>query len=64
MLVIIMYFLVFAVSGSFRLSYLIINPILFGFGVAHSYIMDFRGTPLYTYGLFGNKDRYRCCEHI
>lgn len=45
MLVIIMYFLIFAVSGSFRLSYLIVNPVLFGFGVAHSYIMDFRGTP-------------------
>ena len=43
--VIIMYFIVFALSGSLRLSFLIINPILFGFGVAHSYIMDFRGTP-------------------
>ena len=45
LLVLIMYFIVFAISGSFRLSYLIVNPILFGFGVAHSYIMDFRGTP-------------------
>lgn len=41
----IMYFIVFAISGSFRLSYLIITPILFGFGIAHSYLMDFRGTP-------------------
>ncbi len=38
-------FIVFAISGSFKLSYLIATPILFGFGVAHSYIMDFRGTP-------------------
>lgn len=45
LLVLIMYFIVFAVSGSFRLSYLIVNPILFGLGIAHSYIMDFRGTP-------------------
>ncbi len=43
--VIIMYFIVFALSGSLKLSYLIITPILFGFAVAHSYIMDFRGTP-------------------
>ena len=45
LLVVIMYFIVFALSGSFRLSYLIINPILYGLGLAHSYIMDFRGTP-------------------
>ena len=45
LLVIIMYFVVFTLSGSFRLSYLIVNPILFGLAVAHSYIMDFRGTP-------------------
>lgn len=43
--VLIMYFVVYALSGSLKLSYLIITPILFGFGVAHSYIMDFRGTP-------------------
>lgn len=43
--VLIMYFIVFTFSGSFRLSYLIVNPILFGFATAHSYIMDFRGTP-------------------
>lgn len=43
--VLIMYFIVYAISGSLKLSYLIITPILFGFGVAHSYIMDFRGTP-------------------
>ncbi len=43
--VMIFYFIVFALSGSFRISYLIVNPILFGFGVAHSYVMDFRGTP-------------------
>ena len=45
LLVVIMYFIIFALSGSFRLSYLIINPILYGLGLAHSYIMDFRGTP-------------------
>lgn len=43
--VLVMFFIVYTVSGSFRMSYLIVNPILFGFSTAHSYIMEFRGTP-------------------
>ncbi len=43
--ILIMYFIVFALSGSFRLSYVIITPILYGFALAHSYVMEFRGTP-------------------
>lgn len=43
--IIMMLFIVFALSGSFKLSYLVVTPILFGFAVAHSYVMDFRGTP-------------------
>ncbi|MBE6750136.1 MAG: LTA synthase family protein [Ruminococcaceae bacterium] len=45
LVIIIMLFIVFVISGSFKWSYLIITPILFGFAVAHCYIMDFRGTP-------------------
>lgn len=45
LLVVIMYFIFFAFTGSFRVAYLTVNPILFGLAVAHSYIMDFRGTP-------------------
>lgn len=45
LLVVIMYFTFFALTGSFRVAYLTVNPILFGLAVAHSYIMDFRGTP-------------------
>ena len=45
LVILIMLFLVFAISGSIRLSVLIVNPILFGFALAHSYIMNFRGTP-------------------
>ncbi|HBJ10847.1 MAG TPA: hypothetical protein DDY61_03945 [Ruminococcaceae bacterium] len=45
LLIIILYFLVYTASGSIRLPLLIINPVLFGLAVAHSYIMDFRGTP-------------------
>ena len=45
LLVVILLFLFFALTGSFRVSYITVNTVLFGFGVAHSYIMDFRGTP-------------------
>ena len=39
------YFIFFALTGKFGLSYLIVTPVVFGLGTAHSYIMDFRGTP-------------------
>lgn len=39
------YFIFFALSGSFRISYLIVNTVLVGLATAHSYVMDFRGTP-------------------
>lgn len=45
LVILIMYFIVFALSGSLKLSYIIITPILYGFALAHCYIMDFRGTP-------------------
>ena len=45
LLVVILFFLFFALTGSFRVSYITVNTVLFGLGVAHSYIMDFRGTP-------------------
>ncbi len=45
LVIIIFYFIIYALSGSFKLAYLILNPIVFGLGVAHSYLMDFRGTP-------------------
>lgn len=39
------YFLFFAVSGSLRVSVIVVNSILFGLALAHCYIMVFRGTP-------------------
>lgn len=44
-LILIFYFIFFALSGSIKVSILVVNPILFGLAVAHCYIMDFRGTP-------------------
>ena len=38
-------FVFFALTGSFRVSYLIVNTVLFGLALSHSYVMDFRGTP-------------------
>ena len=55
MLVLNLYFLVFALSGSFRVSYLVINPILYILALAHSYIMDFRGTPFLPMDLLGTE---------
>ncbi len=52
LVVLCMFFLVFALSGSLRVSYLVVNPVLFGFALAHSYIMDFRGTPFIPMDFF------------
>lgn len=38
-------FVIFAITGSFKITYLTVNTVLFGLAVAHSYVMDFRGTP-------------------
>ena len=43
--VLLLYFLVFSLSGSVKLSILIVNAILYGFAIAHCYIVYFRGTP-------------------
>ncbi len=45
LLVLLFYFLVFSLSGSIKLSIFIVNPILYGFALAHAYVVDFRGTP-------------------
>ena len=44
-LVILLYFFVFAVSGSLRASVIAVNTPLFGLALAHNFIMEFRGTP-------------------
>ncbi len=45
MVVLILLFFFFAITGSFRFSYIFVNSVLFGLATAHSYIVDFRGTP-------------------
>ncbi len=39
------YFLFFAITGSFRVAILAVNPIFYGLALAHCYIVEFRGTP-------------------
>ncbi|MBR6509207.1 MAG: sulfatase-like hydrolase/transferase [Clostridia bacterium] len=39
------YFIFFALTGSFRVSYIVITTLFFGLAVAHAYLMEFRGTP-------------------
>lgn len=45
MLTLLMYFLIFGLSGSFRVSYISVTTVLYGFALAHCYVMEFRGTP-------------------
>lgn len=45
LVILVMYFILYALSGSLRVSYLFVTPVLYGFALAHCYIMDFRGTP-------------------
>jgi len=52
LVIICMYFLLFAIFGSFRVAYLVVNPIVYGFALAHSYVMDFRGTPFIPMDFF------------
>lgn len=52
-LMLILYFIVFALSGSIKWTYVIITPLLYGFGLAHCYIMEFRGTPFIPMDFLG-----------
>ena len=45
-------FVFFAVSGSFRVSFLLTNSICYGFALANCYVMMFRGTPFIPMDFF------------
>lgn len=45
MVILLFLFVVFAISGSFRISMLVANTVCYGFALAHCYIVQFRGTP-------------------
>ena len=52
MVILLLQFLFFTVSGSFRVSYLATNAICYGFALAHCYVMLFRGTPFIPMDFF------------
>ncbi len=50
--ILLLQFLFFAVSGSFRISYIVTNAICYGFALAHCYVVQFRGTPFIPMDFF------------
>lgn len=52
MVILLLQFLFFAVSGSFRLSQIATNAICYGFALAHCYVVQFRGTPFIPMDFF------------
>ncbi len=51
-IILIFLFIAYALSGSYRLSLIIVNPLLFGFAVANYYVKSFRGTPFIPMDFF------------
>ncbi len=49
---VVLYCLVYGISGSLKISFVSVNAALFGFALAHSYIMNFRGTPFLPMDFF------------
>ncbi len=52
LLVLLMEFLVFALCGSLRVTYIVTNIILYGFALPHCFVMEFRGTPFIPMDFF------------
>jgi len=52
MVILLFLFLIFAISGSFRISLLLVNSICYGFALANCYVMQFRGTPFIPMDFF------------
>ena len=44
-IILLLYCFVFAVSGSLKVCILSVTPVIYGFALAHAYIVSFRGTP-------------------
>lgn len=47
------YILLFGLTGSLKISYSVVTSILYGFALAHSYILEFRGTPFLPMDFLG-----------
>lgn len=51
--VLLLYLFIFALSGSLKISYSSVTAVLYGFALAHSYILEFRGTPFLPMDFLG-----------
>ena len=47
------YGIIYAISGSFKASVMIINPLMFAFGLANYYLYTFRGSPFVPMDFLG-----------
>ena len=54
-LILLLHFLIYAISGSLKWAILVVNAILYGFALAHCYVMEFRGTPFIPMDFFSIK---------
>ncbi len=50
--ILIFYLIFFVLFGSFKVSYIVVTTILYGFALSHCYIMEFRGTPFLPMDFF------------
>lgn len=55
MLVLILYFFFFAITGSIKVPILAVNPLLYLLALINSYVYDFRGTPFIPMDILGIK---------
>lgn len=55
MLVLLLYFLFFAITGSFRVPIITVNSLLYLLAMINSYVYDFRGTPFIPMDILGLK---------
>lgn len=53
MVVMLFYFLIFALCGSLLVSIIAVNSVCFGLALAHCYIVEFRGTPFIPMDFLG-----------
>jgi len=50
--ILIFYLIFFVLFGSFKVTYIVVTTILYGFALSHCYIMEFRGTPFLPMDFF------------
>ncbi len=52
-LMLLFYFFFFAITGSLKVAIISVTPVVCGLGIAHAYLMNFRGTPFIPMDFLG-----------